>query len=48
MFENFLADQLTLAIAIGRELNSLGAAQRLANGSELGSFVAALRWASAV
>ena len=48
MFMNFLADQLTLAIAIGRKPNSLGGAQRLANGSELGGFVAALRWASAV
>src|SRR5258707_12399941 len=44
----FLTDELTLAVAIGREPNPLGGAQRLANGSELGGFVAALCRTSAV
>jgi hypothetical protein len=48
MFENFLADELTLAVAVGGEPNPLGGAQRLANGSELGGFVAAFCRASAV
>jgi hypothetical protein len=36
MLENFLTDELTLAVAIGGEPNPLGGAQCLANGSELG------------
>src|ERR1019366_2625742 len=48
MLENFLADELTLAIAVGSEPNPLGGAQCLANGSELGGLVAALCRASAV
>ena len=48
MLENFLTDKLPLAITIGRELNSLGSAKRLANGFELGNFVSALCRASAV
>jgi hypothetical protein len=48
MLKNFLTDQLALAIAIGREPNPLGGAQRLANSSELGGLVAALCRASAV
>jgi hypothetical protein len=48
MFENFLANELTLAVAVGGEPNSPGGAQRLANGSELGRFVAAFSRASAV
>ena len=48
MLENFLADELTLAIAIGGEPNPLGGAQCFADGSELGGLVAALRRASAV
>ena len=48
MLENFLTDELTLAVAVGGEPNPLGGAQCLANGSELGGFVAALRRASAV
>ena len=48
MLENFLTDELTLAVAIGGEPNPLGGAQCLANGSELGGFVAALCRASAV
>jgi hypothetical protein len=47
VLKNFLTDELTLAVAIGGEPNPLGGAQCLANGSELGGFVAALRWASA-
>ena len=42
MLENFLANELTLAIAVGSEPNPLGSAQCLANGSELGGLVAAL------
>jgi hypothetical protein len=48
MLENFLTDELTLAIAIGGEPNSLGGAQCLANGFELGGFVSAFCRASAV
>jgi hypothetical protein len=48
MLENFLTDELTLAIAIRGEPNPLRAAQGLANGSELRGFVAALCRASAV
>ena len=48
MLENFLTDELTLAVAIGGEPNPLGGAQCLANGFELGGFVAALCRASAV
>src|SRR4029079_9462410 len=48
MLENFLTDELTLAVAIGSEPNPLGGAQCFANGSELGGFVAALYRASAV
>src|SRR6202051_5299132 len=48
MLENFLTDELTLAVAIGGEPNPLGGAQCLANGSELGGFVAALCRASTV
>src|ERR1035441_4158330 len=48
MLENFLTDELTLAVAIGGEPNPLGGVQCLANGSELGGFVAALCWAGAV
>ena len=48
MLENFLTDELALAIAIGREPDSLCAALRVANGFELGGLVPALRRASAV
>ena len=48
MLEDFLTDELTLAIAIGGEPDPLGRAQRLSNGFELGGFVAALGRASAV
>ncbi len=48
MLKNFLTDQLTLAIAIGREPNPLGGTKGLANGFELGGFVSALSRASAV
>ena len=48
MLENFLTDELTLAVAIGGEPNALWGAECLANGSELGGFVAALCWAGAV
>src|SRR5450759_867027 len=48
MLENFLTDELTLAVAIGGEPNPLGGAQGIANGSKLGGFVAALRRAGAV
>ena len=48
MLENFLTDELPLAVAIGGEPNPLGGAQRLANGSELGGLVAAFRRAGAV
>ena len=48
MLENFLTDELTLAVAIGGEPNPLGGAQRLANGLELGGLVAPIRRARAV
>ena len=48
MLEDFLTDELALAIAIRGEPNPLRATQCLANGSELGGFVAALCRASAV
>ena len=48
MLEDFLTDELTLAVAIGGEPDPLGGAQCLTNGSELGGFVAALGRASAV
>jgi hypothetical protein len=48
MLENFLTDELTLAVAIGGEPNTLGGAQCLSNGFELGGFVSALCRASAV
>ena len=48
MLENFLTDELTLAVAIGGEPNPLGGAQCLANGPELGDLVTALCRASAV
>src|SRR5258706_4490399 len=48
MLEDFLTDELTLAIAVGGEPDPLNLAQRLANGFELSGFVAALGRASAV
>jgi hypothetical protein len=48
VLENFLTDELTFAIAIGGEPNSLGGAQCVANDSKFGDFVATLRRASAV
>jgi hypothetical protein len=48
MLENLLTDKLTLAIAIGGEPNPPGGAKGLANGFELGGFVATLCRASAV
>jgi hypothetical protein len=48
MLENFLTDELTLAVAIRGEPNPLGGAQCLANRSELGGFVATLCRASAI
>ncbi len=48
VLENFLTDELALAIAIGREPDSLCVSQRVANGFELGGLVPALRRASAV
>ena len=48
MLEDFLTDELTLAVAVGGERNPLGGAQCLANGSELGGLVAVLRRAGAV
>jgi len=48
MLQDFLADELTLAIAIGGEPDPFDRAQCLSNGFELGGFVAALCRASAV
>jgi hypothetical protein len=48
VLENFLTDELPLAVAVGGEPNPLGRAQCLANGSELCGFVAALCRAGAV
>jgi len=42
MLEDLLADELTLAIAVGSQPDPFGPAQRLSNGFELGRFVAAL------
>ena len=42
MFENFLTDELTLAVAIGGEPNALGGAQCFANGLELCCLVSGL------
>src|SRR5271154_1811347 len=41
MLENFLTDELPLAIAIGGEPDPLCSAQRITDGFELGGFVAA-------
>jgi hypothetical protein len=48
MLENLLTDELTLTVAVSGEPNPLGGAQRLANGFELGGFVAPCRRASAI
>src|SRR5207253_3359298 len=48
MIEDFLADEPTLAIAVGGQPHPLGRAQCLSNQFKLGSFVAALGRASAV
>jgi hypothetical protein len=48
MLENLLTDELPLAIAIGREPDSLCAPQRLTDGFELGGFVAAFSGAGAI
>src|SRR5258708_12183360 len=48
MLEDFLADKLTLAIAVGGQPHPFGRAQCLSNHFKLGSFVAALGRASAV
>ena len=48
MLEDFLADELTLAIAVGGQPHPFGRAQCLSNHFKLGSFVAALGRASAV
>ena len=48
MLEDFLTDELTLAIAVGGEPDPLNLAQRLANGFELSGFVTALGRAGAV
>ena len=48
ILENFLTDELTLAVAIGGEPNPLGGTQCLANDFELGSFVSAVCRTSAV
>jgi hypothetical protein len=42
MLEDFLTDELTLAIAVGGKPDSFGRAQGFSNGFELGRFVAAL------
>ena len=41
VLENFLADQLAFAVAIGREPDALGGPQRFADRSELGGLVSA-------
>ena len=46
MLKNFLTDQLAFTVAVGGEPNLLGGAQGVANGFELGGFVAALCRAS--
>src|SRR6516225_7533286 len=48
MLEDFLTDELTLAVAIGREPNPLGCPQRFTNGFEPRGLVAALCRAGAV
>src|ERR1035441_2524403 len=48
MLENFLSDELPLAIAIGGEPDPLCGAQRLTDGFELGGFVAAFSRAGAI
>ena len=48
MLENLLTDELTLAVAVGRDPNPLGGAQCLADGPELGGFVSPRCRASAV
>ena len=42
VLENFLADELSLTVAIGGKPNSFSSAQRLANGLELSGLVATL------
>src|SRR5208283_6213060 len=48
MLENFLTDELPLAIAIGGEPDLLCSAQRVTDGFELGGFVAAFSRAGAI
>jgi hypothetical protein len=48
MLEDFLTDELTLAIAVGGKPDAFGRAQGFSNGFELNRFVAALNRASAV
>src|SRR6202011_573103 len=48
MLEDFLTDELTLAIAVGGKPDSFGRAQGFSNGLELNRFVAALNRARAV
>ena len=48
MLENFLTDELSLAIAIGGEPDLPCGAQRLTDSLELGGFVAALSRAGAI
>ena len=48
MLENFLTDELPLAIAIGCEPDLLCSAQRLTDSFELGGFVAAFSRARAI
>src|SRR5258708_8550733 len=48
MLKNFLTDELTFAIAIGCEPNPLCGTKGLANGFDLGGFLASLCWASVV
>jgi hypothetical protein len=48
MLENFLTDELPLAITIGCEPDLFCSAQRLTDGFELGGFVAALSRAGAI
>ena len=48
MLENFLTDELALAITISGDPHSLGATQRFADGFQLADFVATLRRACSV
>ena len=48
MLEDFLTNELAFAIAIGGEPHPLGRSQRIANGFELGGFIAAFSRASVV